>query len=115
MVLNLNRTQTDFFVVHVEIIGSPNKGWGRLGRRRIQPAQQCLSSNFLPKLRRAGLSSTQINGCAPLAWHAIAHAQIAAHCQRNWDHPWCSEPHISQLPVRRLAIGGCKLARPPIG
>ena len=29
-----------------------------------QPAQQCLSSNFLSKLRGPALSSTQINGCA---------------------------------------------------
>ena len=51
--LLLKSKTADFFVVHVEIIGSPNKerSEGRWARSTARAAQQCLSSNFLPKLK----------------------------------------------------------------
>ena len=126
--LNLSQVehQTHFFVVHVENNWKSKQRLCSESRRQSSDgtpaqsphyqhrtqAQQCLSSNFLSKLRGPGLSSTQINGCGPLApEHAHNHAssrettRSAPSTSSSNTRIWLTVDWRNRLPLVKVMSG----------
>ena len=83
--------------------------WGTLAGSEDQPAQQCLSSNFLSKLRGPALSSTQINGCA---LSQVDHAQTPAETTRRAPAAQALTSSPAGLPLAEAGWRGFPLVRP---